>query len=97
MLFVRHPSRVEPSIFGGSTYLYLMKVFVYIDESGVFDKKHNDWFVFGGIVFFGIEAKNAFERNYRFLEEKIRKAENLPLEIQSSRVYKTRICSWRVY
>lgn len=28
-----------------------MEIYVYSDESGVFDKKHNDVFVYGGLIF----------------------------------------------
>ena len=34
-----------------------MEIIVYSDESGTFDKIHNDIFVFGGIVFLGTEAE----------------------------------------
>ena len=27
-----------------------MRIFIYSDESGVFDKKHNDIFVYGGLI-----------------------------------------------
>ena len=26
-----------------------MNIFVHYDESGVFDRQHNSWFVFGGV------------------------------------------------
>lgn len=32
-----------------------MSIFVYADESGVFDREHNDVFVFGGLIFLGRE------------------------------------------
>ena len=35
-----------------------MNLFVYSDESGVFDHKHNDLFVFGGLVFLSKEDKD---------------------------------------
>lgn len=37
-----------------------MNLFIYSDESGVFDNNHNDYFVFGGIICFGKEEKNCF-------------------------------------
>lgn len=35
-----------------------MDVYVYSDESGVFDSVHNDYFVFGGIIFFDKKNKD---------------------------------------
>lgn len=29
-----------------------MDLFIYSDESGVFDKAHNEIFVYGGLIFF---------------------------------------------
>lgn len=42
----------------------LMNLFVYSDESGVFDYIHNDYFVFGGLVLLGTDAKNIAVRKY---------------------------------
>lgn len=50
-----------------------MDLYVYVDESGTFDKKHNDVFVFGGIVFLGREARDIEIRKYRHVEDMIRK------------------------
>ncbi len=36
-----------------------MNIYVYSDESGVFDKEHNDCFVFGGLILLGTEDKVA--------------------------------------
>ena len=41
-----------------------MDIFVFSDESGVFDKKHNDIFVFGGVLFFSKEDKDNQSRKY---------------------------------
>lgn len=49
-----------------------MNLYVYSDESGVFDKRHNDIYVFGGIVFLGKEAKDIASRKYTHLENLIR-------------------------
>ena len=35
-----------------------MNIFVYADESGVLDPKHNEYFVFGGLIFLGKDAKD---------------------------------------
>lgn len=40
-----------------------MNIFVYSDESGVFDNKHNDFFVFGGLIILGTEEKRYGQGN----------------------------------
>lgn len=49
-----------------------MDIFVYSDESGVFDKKHNEIFVFGGLIILGKEAKDEWCRRYIAAERAIR-------------------------
>lgn len=49
-----------------------MKLYVYADESGTFDKAHNDLFVYGGIVVPGTETKKNVERLYASVEDDIR-------------------------
>lgn len=41
-----------------------MNIFVYSDESGVFDAAHNDIFVFGGVLFLDKESKDANARKF---------------------------------
>lgn len=50
-----------------------MNLFVYSDESGVFDHKHNDLFVFGGLVFLSKEDKDITVRKYLRAERTIRR------------------------
>lgn len=50
-----------------------MNLFIYSDESGVFDSKHNEFFVFGGLICFGKEQKEAISRNYSHIEKVLRK------------------------
>lgn len=51
---------------GGLFYLYRMgksmKFYVYVDESGTFDKAHNDLFIYGGLVVAGKGDKDLIER-----------------------------------
>ncbi len=54
-----------------------MTIYIYSDESGVFDKKHNDLFVFGGIMFFTKDSKDSAARKYLNAENVIRKIEGL--------------------
>ena len=51
-----------------------MKLYVYADESGAFDKVHNDIFVYGGVVLVGADAKADAEHRYAAMESRLRKA-----------------------
>ena len=53
-----------------------MNIFVYSDESGVFDVVHNNFYVFGGILFLSKDEKDIQSRKYRAVEENIRLSEN---------------------
>ena len=53
-----------------------MNIFVYSDESGVLDKVHNSFFVFGGMVFLGKEVRDDTQRKYLAAEKVIREREN---------------------
>lgn len=46
-----------------------MNIYVYSDESGVFDKEHNDYFVFGGRILLGTEDKENWSRKYFSVEK----------------------------
>lgn len=45
-----------------------MNIFAYADESGVFDKAHNDIFVFGGVILLDREERDLAQRRYRSAE-----------------------------
>lgn len=49
-----------------------LNIFVYSDESGVLDKVHNQYFVFGGILFLSKEEKDIASRKYSAAERVIR-------------------------
>ncbi|WP_394887067.1 DUF3800 domain-containing protein [Clostridium butyricum] len=49
-----------------------MNIFVYSDESGVFDKVHNDIYVFGGVVFLEKGNRDVYTRKYKKAENDIR-------------------------
>lgn len=53
-----------------------MNIYVYSDESGVFDKIHNSYFVFGGLILLGTDYKNEWSRRYAAAEKVIREREN---------------------
>ncbi|MCO4332501.1 DUF3800 domain-containing protein [Staphylococcus hyicus] len=46
-----------------------MKIFVYSDESGVFDFKHEEHFVFGGLIFLDKDSVNKENRKYINVEK----------------------------
>lgn len=48
-----------------------MAIFVYADESGVFDKKHEEYFVFGGLIFLTKEERDSQVRRYRSAERSL--------------------------
>lgn len=53
-----------------------MNIFIYSDESGVLDPKHNDFFVFGGIVFLSKDDRDVCSRKYIHAENTIRNIEH---------------------
>lgn len=54
-----------------------MDIFVYSDESGVFDAKHNRYFVFGGLMFLDKESKDICARKYAKAEADIRRIDSI--------------------
>ncbi len=57
-----------------------MNIFVYSDESGVFDKKHNNIFVFGGLIYINKNDKDINIRKYIKAESDIRIAGNYNID-----------------
>ena len=49
-----------------------MEIYVYSDESGVFDKAHNEVFVFGGLIFLKRKDMEDYSRKYIAAENAIR-------------------------
>ena len=54
-----------------------MNIYIYSDESGVFDKKHNNIFVFGGVIMLGTESKDEWSRKYSTAEKTLREIKNV--------------------
>lgn len=54
-----------------------MDIYIYSDESGVFDYEHNRYFVFGGVVFLNIQDRDNAARKYLHAERVVRSAEKL--------------------
>jgi hypothetical protein len=49
-----------------------MDLFIYSDESGVFDKVHNEIYVYGGLIFMGKGQKDTYARKYIAAEKTLR-------------------------
>ena len=54
-----------------------MNIFVYSDESGVFDVKHNEIYVFAGVVYLSKEDRDIASRKYIAAENTIYQKENI--------------------
>ena len=51
-----------------------MNLYVYSDESGVFDCEHNDYFVFGGVILIGKKQNEEWNRKYAKVEKMLEQA-----------------------
>lgn len=54
-----------------------MNIYVYSDESGVFDRENNDLFVYDGLVLLSKEEHETWKRKYLHVERTIRKIEHI--------------------
>ena len=59
-----------------------MNLYIYSDESGVFDKVHNDIYVYGGVLFLSKEEKDINVRKYKHVERVIRKSKGYDKDIE---------------
>lgn len=59
-----------------------MRIFVYSDESGVLDKVHNDYYVFGGLIFISESDRETYSRKYIAAENNIRKSESIESSVE---------------
>ena len=50
-----------------------MDIYVFSDESGVFDCKHHEWFVYAGIIVVGKYEMDSLARSYIAIEKNLRK------------------------
>ena len=57
-----------------------MTIYIYSDESGVFDQKNNDYFVFGGLIFLSKQSRDDWSRKYIRAERTVRDKENIPTD-----------------
>lgn len=63
-----------------------MDIFVYSDESGVFDKKHNQYYVYGGLIFLSKNDRNIASRKYKHAERVIRPNYDAYTELKAFRI-----------
>lgn len=54
-----------------------MDIYIYSDESGVFDKAHNRYFIFGGILFLSKEERDVCSRKYIKAESDVKNSAQL--------------------
>lgn len=54
-----------------------MNIYIHSDESGVFDKEHNDIFVFGGLILIGTDSKEKWSRKYAHAEKVLRETKTV--------------------
>ena len=64
-----------------------MEIYVYSDESGVFDKKHNDIFVYGGLIFLSEESRDIAARKYLRAEKSVRSNKySIKMELKACKI-----------
>lgn len=63
-----------------------MNLFIYSDESGVLDNKHNEYYVFAGIILLGKDSKEDWERLYRNAEKCIESNYEENCELKATKV-----------
>lgn len=61
-----------------------MNIFIYSDESGVFDRNHNDYFIFAGVICFGKKEKDDITRKYAHVENVVRTSGGIKGELKGS-------------
>lgn len=59
-----------------------MNIYVYSDESGVFDKAHNEYFAFGGLILLGTTEKEIWSRKYSAVEKVLRENKGVALDYE---------------
>lgn len=57
-----------------------MHLYIYCDESGVFDKKHNNFYVMSGYIFLSQGETSIAAAKYSSVEKNIRKIKRIPKE-----------------
>ena len=60
-----------------------MDIFIYSDESGVFDKKNNQFFAFGGLMFLSFAEVDDANRLYKNAEFVAKKRDGIPADCEA--------------
>ena len=50
-----------------------MNIFIYSDESGVFDKEHYQYYVYGGVMFLNKDSRDIASRKFKHAEDVVKK------------------------
>ena len=56
-----------------------MNIYIYSDESGVLDKQHNRYYVFGGLIFLSGDERDVCSRRFIAAEKNVRLSEKIEL------------------
>ncbi len=63
-----------------------MDIYIYSDESGVFDYIHNKYYVYGGLILLGKDEKDSLERKYKAAEKTISSHYTPGIELKASAI-----------
>jgi len=58
----------------------MQHIYIYVDDSGVFAKKYNNFFVYAGYMFCSKKEKDYAQNRYKLVESRIKQNLNLPDE-----------------
>lgn len=61
-------------------------LYIYSDESGVFDKVHYDTFIFGGLIFTSKKSKDDATRKFLAVERRVKSQFNIKGEMKGSKI-----------
>ena len=64
----------------------LMNLYIYSDESGVFDRLHNQYYVYGGLIFLSKEDRDSAARKYRAIEKQIAPKYESGIELKATAI-----------
>ena len=63
-----------------------MELYIYSDESGVFDKQHNNYYVYGGLIFIDKKSRDIYSRKYIASERNISFKYTKGFELKACRI-----------
>lgn len=63
-----------------------MNIFIYSDESGVFDHIHNRFYVYGGVLYLSSEDREKAVRMFTKAERDVRNAEHISGEVKAATI-----------